>query len=428
MESGCLRGLAIRRGDEPYVRRIQAEHFPADEFKAVGVTHGFRHIIDEFQVPADETPAGFRIAVARSRDHSLEFDLVRDIGYDRNGRLRPTPLIFSVDSVDPAEVAPWAQLIGNLTCNPGIVYDLFLNNPATNVDRRFKTIEEVLVELGHILGPGCDISVELHNPFEGDFGQILEEVKRYEEILSSHRLVVKVPHTGPVNAENVRELLTGDGRLGVRHDDARTADALRGHNLALRLRESGYRVNFTLMFEPYQTALALQSRPYFINAFHRHRQKATRTMRGLLAAYHASEDPDFVAQLRDYMVSADILAPSDSELDLLRVLHRARAMLHARGAADGPADGLDHARSALRWLNTANLPDTRLIICSMDGEEAYPAIVRMLEEPEFQPLQRRVVITTEPRYLARWTSSPQVVTYQRRFMAAARGVNEARRA
>ena len=46
-------------------------------------------------------------------------------------------------------------------------------------------------------------------------------------------------------------------------------------------------------------------------------------------------------------------------------------------------------------------------------------------EPEFEVMQGRVLITTEPSYLAGWTSTPQVMSYQRRFMRAARHVNEA---
>jgi hypothetical protein len=49
----------------------------------------------------------------------------------------------------------------------------------------------------------------------------------------------------------------------------------------------------------------------------------------------------------------------------------------------------------------------------------------MLTEPEFLDLHHRIVVTTEPSYLARWTSAPQVVSYQRRFMNAARAANEA---
>jgi len=33
----------------------------------------------------------------------------------------------------------------------------------------------------------------------------------------------------------------------------------------------------------------------------------------------------------------------------------------------------------------------------------------------------RVVITAEPEYLAKFTTTPQVINYQRRFMNAAKG-------
>lgn len=73
---------------------------------------------------------------------------------------------------------------------------------------------------------------------------------------------------------------------------------------------------------------------------------------------------------------------------------------------------------------TSNLDDTRLIICSMEGPLNYPDIMRMLTEDEFIGMHDRVIITTEPNYLARFSSSPLVVAYQRRFMTAARAVNE----
>ena len=111
-------------------------------------------------------------------------------------------MIYSADSANPYEVAPIAPMLGNLTCNPGIVYDLFINNPEANVGNKFKTREEVMGEIGRILGPGCDISVELNNPFEQDFNKILDECEQFKEMLSEYRLVVKVPHTGPVNATN----------------------------------------------------------------------------------------------------------------------------------------------------------------------------------------------------------------------------------
>lgn len=419
-------GVPVRRGDEDLLARV-LPHLAGVEgaFRGARATDRFRDVIAEFRTPAGETPAGFRVDLARAADGELVVDLVRDIGRDRNGVPRPTPLIFSVDSANPYEVAPFAGLIANLTCNPGIVYDLFLNDPEANVGNRFGTLEEVLGELGRLLGPGCDISVELNNPFEPDFGKLLEQIRAFESIVSKHRLVVKVPHTGPVNRDNVGQLLDRDGRLDLRYDQGATADYLRGHTLALKLHEHGYRVNFTLMFAPHQTALALQARPYFINAFLRNRLTATRKLAGLMAAFDATEDRAWVEQLRSWMVANDYLAAGEGSMPLYDVLERARAILRNRRHNDEGSDGLDHARQTLRWLRTADLPDTRLILCSMDGLLAYPDIMRMLTEPEFLDLHHRVLITTEPNYLARWTSHPQVVSYQRRFMRAARHVNEA---
>jgi hypothetical protein len=85
------------------------------------------------------------------------------------------------------------------------------------------------------------------------------------------------------------------------------------------------------------------------------------------------------------------------------------------------SDELDSVRHALRLLKTSHLDDTRLIICSMEGEDNYPAIDKLLVEPEFIDMADRVVITAEPEYLAKFTTTPQVVTYQRRFMNAANG-------
>ena len=190
---------------------------------------------------------------------------------DRNGILRPTNVLFSADSANPYEVEPISPLISNLTCNPGIIYDLFINNPKANVGNKYKNRDEVMAEIGRVLGPGCDISVELNNPFEQDFNKILEEAEKFREMFSKYRVVIKVPHTGAVTPQNVTQLLSGNKKLDKRPDQVGTEDALRGHNLALKLHEHGFRVNFTLMFEPFQTMLAMQARPYFINTFLRHR-------------------------------------------------------------------------------------------------------------------------------------------------------------
>ncbi len=401
-----------------YVDHLAFEQARLRHDQRVHVTRAFREIIDTFRPPRGQTPPGFRLDWHHDDTGIATVDLVRDIAYDSNSRRRPTPLLFSVDSVNPSEIAPWSRLVANLTCNPGIVYDLFLNDPEKNVGNQFGTIDEVLREIGRILGPGCDISVELHNPYETNFNAILDEVLRYESILGKHRLVVKVPHTGPIGPGNWNALLSGDGRFPIRYDNGHPEDYLRGHNLALELESRGYRVNFTLMFEPHQTPLALQARPYFVNAFLRNRLNATRKLKGLLAAWEASADRSFLVQMRDWFISNDFLAEADADMDLLTVLMSAKT--HLRNRTDGhPEDGLDAARQSLRWLAASNLTDTRLILCSMEGDEMFPDICNMLVEPEFVLLQDRVLITTDPVYLSRWTSSPQVISYQRRFMRAA---------
>ena len=354
----------------------------------------------------------------------LQADLVRDISYDADGERRPTNVLFSADSANPYEIAPAARLLSNLTCNPGIIYDLFLNNPKANIGGVFSDRDEVMTEIGRILGPGCDISVELNNPFETDFAKILDEAERFREILSPWRMVIKVPHTGPVNPGNVHQLLTGDKRLYRHYLAPTTEDALRGHNLALKLHDHGFRVNFTLMFEPYQTQLALQARPYFINSFIRHRILQSTKMRSLLDAHAASGDDSLLVQLRDYMINTDYLAAGRAACDLCEVRRLAEQILSYRqvDAAEG-SDGLDAVRHNLRVLRQANLTDTRLIICSMEGEANYPDIDRLLASDEFSDMNQRVVITAEPGYLARFTSTSQVVSYQRRFMNAANGQN-----
>lgn len=422
-------GAAAAKGDENYVERVKNLCFTMEEFtllkdrvQYIGVSDRFRDVIRTFHTPEGETPAGFRIESSLQSDGLLLIDLVRDISYDKNGVKRPTGVLFSADSANPYEVAPIAPLLANLTCNPGIVYDLFINNPKANVGGKYKTRDEVMTELGNILGPGCDISVELNNPFEEDFDKILEECETFKSILSEYRLVVKVPHTGPVNGQNVRQLLEGDKKLSVRYDQPATADALRGHNLALKLREHGYRINYTLMFEPYQTALALQAKPYFINSFVRHRAKQTDALKTLLDLYDLTGERKHLETMRAELLSGDYLHKGEEARDLLDVLKLSRDLVRYRNFENSTgSDGLDAVRHNLRLLRQTNLPDTKLIICSMEGEYNYPDIDRLLSDPEYADMADKVVITAEPGYLARFTSSNQVVSYQRRFMNAANG-------
>jgi hypothetical protein len=421
-------GLPAVPGSELEVARVLDRPISLETFRALGgiarsldVTREFRDVVTYFATPAGETPAGFRVDMRLEPDGLLAFDLVRDIAYDVNGTLRPTRVLFSADTANPYELAPVARIVANLTCNPGIVYDLFLNDPKANVGGRFRDRDEVFTEIGRILGPGSDITVELNDPF-AEIGRVLEEAEHFREILSRWRLVIKVPHTGPLNAANVHQLLTGDRHLDARYDQPATADAFAAHNLALAMRERGFRINLTLMFEPYQTLLALQARPYFINAFVRHRKMQSATMRQLIDAYRRTDNEAHLEQLRAFLIDKDYLARTDVDVPLADCLAMAERIVTYR-RFDGPegADGLDSARHALRVLRGANLPDTRLIICSMEGEEMYPDIDRLLASDEYADMRHRVVVTAEPSYLARFTSANQVISYQRRFMTAAHG-------
>lgn len=422
-------GLAVVAGEESYVNRILDYPLTLEEFKAlspiveyVGVTPEFKKVIDYFKVPEGETPAGFEIQLEVSSDRVLRADLKRNISYDKNGQKRPTNLLFSADSANPYEVAPVAGMLANLTCNPGIIYDLFINNPKANVGNKFKTRDEVMEEIGRILGPGCDISVELNDPFGKSDAEILEEAAKFKEMLSEYRVVIKVPHTGPVNKNNVSQLLTGDKKLDRRYDTVDTADAFRGHNLALMLKEHGYRVNFTLMFETPQTALALQARPYFINSFIRHRLMQTQEMQKLLKLYGVTGDRKFLEDLRKFMVDKDYFAAGEEDVDLLTVKAKAETIIDQRNIANPEGgDGLDGIRHNLRLLRQTNMDDTRLIICSMEGDYNYYDIDRLLASDEYSDMAGRVVLTAEPNYLARFSSANQVVSYQRRFMNAANG-------
>jgi transaldolase len=422
-------GKQAVKNDEAYVNRVAGQEISFElfnELKAavqfIGVTDNFKEIIDSFKVPEGETPAGFRTELSIGKDGLLVVDLARDISYDKNGVKRATNLLFSADSANPYEVAPIKDLVANLTCNPGIIYDLFINNPKANVGNKFKNRDEVMAEIGRILGPGVDISVELNDPFGSSEQQILEEAAKFREMLSKHRVVIKVPHTGPVNADNVSELLNGDKKFQRRYNEGATKDFVRGHNLSLMLHEHDYRINFTLMFDPHQTALALQAKPYFINTFVRHRYAQSYQIKSLLESYKASSDEAYLKQLRTLMVDKDYFSAQEANIDLNKVRETAELILDYRKINTNEGrDGLDAARHSLRVLRQSNLPETKLIICSMEGPKNYPDIDKMMTEDEFKDMVGRVVITTEPAYLVQFTSSNQVVAYQRRFMNAAKG-------
>ena len=420
-------GVAAVRGEEEYVERIWKTPVSlelirelAPMVKYIGVTQEFKEAVDYFKTPSGETPAGFRIELCLDADGVMRADLIRDISYDKNGKKRPTNILLSADSANPYEIAPISNLVANLTCNPSIIYDQFINNPKANVGNRFKTRDEVMGEIGRILGPGCDISVELNNPFEPDFNKVLDECAAFKEILSKWRVVIKVPHTGPITNDSVKELLDGDGKFSVRYNQGTTEDNLRGHNLTYKLTEAGYKINFTLMFDARQTNLALQAKPYFINTFVRNRLFQSQAMSQYLKCYDATQDAGFLKSLRSYMIEKDYLSKNESDADLFAVEATARQMLKYREFETYEGmDGLDAVRCNLRMLKNCNLPDTRLIVCSIVGERNYPELSKLLADPEFQEMNNRVVITTDPNYHSQQATDNQIITYQRLFMRAA---------
>lgn len=388
---------------------------------AFGVTDNFKKVIDDFKVAPCETPAGYRVEYSLDCDNVVRADLHRDIAYEKNGKKRPTNILFSADSANPYEVAHVKNFISNLTCNPAIIYNMFLNNPNANVGNAFKDRDEVMRAIGDMLGPGCDISIELNDPFGASESQLLEEAARFKEILGEHRVIIKIPHTGAVNKDNVKELMTGDKRFQRRYNEGTCEDYFRGHNLALMFHEHGYRVNFTLMYEPYQTFMALQARPAYINSFVMFRQEQSRKMSSFIKAYETTGDTDYLKQLRAYMVENDYLSALEESCDLTNAYDRAKATLKYRGYDKCDADGLDSIRHNLRLLKNSNLDDTRLIICNFQSEWVYPEVDRMLMEPEFQDMGSRVVITAPPALIGQYTTNAIVTQFHRRFMNAANG-------
>ena len=429
LASALSGGTPVVQEDMPYAERVLRHAIPpalCEQIQrmnpaAFGVTANFKKVIDDFKTAPGETPAGYRVEYCFDADRTVRADLKRDISYDKNGIKRPTRVLFSADSANPYEVEHVKDLISNLTCNPAIIYNMFLHDPKANVGGRFKDRDEVMRAIADILGPGCDISVELNDPFASSESQILEEAARFKEILSEHRVIIKVPHTGAVNAQNVKELMTGDKRFRRRYNQGSVEDYYRGHNMALMLHEHGYRVNFTLMFEPYQTHLALQARPAFINSFVMFRQTQSRRMANLLKAYEVTGDKLFLEQLRDYMVQQDYLSAAESGCDLQLAYSRAKDTLRYRGYDKDGADVLDGIRHNLRLLRSANLPDTRLIICNFQDEYVWPYVDRMLMEPEFEDMTDRIVVTAPPALLGEYTTNALVTQFHRRFMNAANG-------
>ena len=381
--------------------------------KTVGVTEEFKNVIKTFDVPAGETPAGFRREFVYGADGALRVDLVRDIAFGTNGVRRPTNVLFSANTANPFEVITMKNFIANLTTNPQIIYSQFLNNPKANVGGQFKDSFEVIQELCNIVGPGVDISVEITDPF-ADEEKLFDEIAKYEEILTKYRIVVKVPHTGPLNKENIDDYINGTYPA---LDNGKPEDFFYGHNLAYKFHEKGYRVNFTLMSDPHQTALALLAKPYFINAFVEKRNDQSKGMASLIERLDKTGDLQYREQLHAFMLKNDLLASDDK--DVVKAENRARQLLKYRHFYDHEgSDGLDSVRHSLRVIKQSNLPDTKLIICNTKTDQMYYDIDKMLVEDEFADMKQRVILTCEPSYFGKYTSSSTIYAYQRNFLTS----------
>ena len=78
--------------------------------------------------------------------------------------------------------------------------------------------------------------MEIDNPFASE-SEILEGMAPISEILSPYRIVVKVPHLGPLNKNNITALLEGNFPVRV-YTKQRLPMLTASHDLAIMLRES----------------------------------------------------------------------------------------------------------------------------------------------------------------------------------------------
>jgi len=146
-------------------------------------------------------------------------------------------------------------------------------------------------------------------------------------------------------------------------------------------------------------------------------------IKGYVDAYYASHDEQYLKLLRTFLIEKDYLASTDTDYDLTACKRMGKQIIKYRQfETDEGSDGLDGVRHNLRMLRQVNLPDTRLIICSMEGDRNYPEIDQLMASPEYSDMVGKVVITAEPNYLAQFSSANQVVSYNRRFMNAAKGM------
>ena len=59
-----------------------------------------------------------------------------------------------------------------------------------------------------------------------------------------------------------------------------------------------------------------------------------------------------------------------------------------------------------------------LIICNTKTDQMYYDIDKMLVEDEFADMKQRVILTCEPSYFGKYTSSSTIYAYQRNFLTS----------
>ena len=69
-------------------------------------------------------------------------------------------------------------------------------------------------------------------------------------------------------------------------------------------------------------------------------------------------------------------------------------------------------------LDRARIAHGRTLTNAETNQVKKEYIDKLMADPEYADMIDRIVITAEPQYLARFTSTNQVVSYQRRFMNA----------
>ncbi len=116
-------------------------------------------------------------------------------------------------------------------------------------------------------------------------------------------------------------------------------------------------MNFTLMFEPAQTALALQARPYFINSFIRHRLMQSQEIKNYLDIYSLTGQKKYLEDLRSYGCQR-LFRGRRRGVDLLTVKEKAEILIDQRNINN--PEGSDGLMESARTCGFSGRPIWRI--------------------------------------------------------------------